>query len=300
MDLTQAFAIAVKITIFATLFATGLAASTEDIGYLRHRPALLARALLATVVLAPIFAIVLALALPIGRPAAIAIVAGALAPGLPTVPRTGRKIGGNVAFACSLLVVTSVLGVITIPLWIEIIRRIAGADVALSPLEVLKMLAPGLLLPLLAGVGLRRFAPSIADKIAEPASRFANALLPGLVLVVLLVGGQALAALGWPAIVAMIVVPLVALGVGHVLGGPRPEDRTVLAIANAARFPALAALIAATSFPEAHALPAVIAYVVISNVVALPYEIMRKRRHLGAQPAAGAPAMSPPLPAPAI
>src|SRR5690606_8441037 len=103
--------------------------------------------------------------------------------------------------------------------------------------------------------------------------------LPGLALVVVLVGLEALRALPWQGLLAMVLAPLVSLLVGHALGGPLPRDRTVLAVSNATRFPALAALVAATSFPDLHAMPAVIAYAAIANLVAVPYELARRREH---------------------
>lgn len=297
MDLQQAFRIAFQITIVAMVFATGLATTTGDLAYLARRPGLLLRSLLATVIIAPVVALLLWRALPIGAPAAIAIIAGALAPGLPTVPRKGRRSGANIAFATCLMFTTTLLGVVTIPLWLEILRRFAGIDVAVPTGAIARLLALGLLIPLVAGIAIRRLAPKVAERIAGPVSALANTLLPGLVLVVLVVGIGALRELGWAALLAMVLAPLVALGVGHALGGPDPRDRTVLAIANAGRFPALAALIAATSFPEVHAIPAVIAYVVIANVLALPYELVRRRAHRAAPEERGAEGLPPGVPA---
>lgn len=279
MDFPHALGLAFRIAIFLTVFATGLATTREDLSYLRHRPALLLRSVLATIVVAPLVAVFLWRVLPIGPTAAIAIVVGALSPGLPTVPRTGRTLGGNVAFATSLLLVTSTLCVITVPLWLGVIGLVSGIDTAVPLPVVARTLALGLVAPLLGGIALRRLAPVLGERLARPLGVTANALLPGLVLVVLIVGVSSIAQLGAAALVAMLLTPAIALVVGHALGGPEPRDRTVLAIANAARFPALAAVVATTSFPEVRALPAVIAYLVISNVVALPYELWRKRVH---------------------
>ncbi len=277
MDLAQAFRIALGVTVFATVFATGLTTTTEDLGYLRHRPSLLLRSLLATVVIAPLVALLVVRGLAVGTPAAIAIVAAALAPGLPTLPKAGKKMGGNVAFASSLLVVTAVCAVVTVPLWLMIISALGGVDVSVSPRSIALMLGLGLLLPLLLGAAIRRLAPKLAARVASPVDRVAEALLPGLALVVVLVGAEAIADLGWRALLAMLVAPLVALVVGHALGGPAPRDRSVLAIANAGRFPALAALIASAAFPDVRALPAVVAYLVISSLVALPYRLARRQ-----------------------
>ncbi|AKF03849.1 bile acid:sodium symporter family protein [Sandaracinus amylolyticus] len=279
MDLQHAFALSLKIAIAAMTVATGLATSTGDLAYLARRRGLLARSLLATVVIAPLIAIALCRALPVGTAGSIAIIAGALAPGMPSVPRTGGKLGGNAAYGCSLLVVTSALGVLTVPLWLSVVGRVVGTTPDVPPLAIARTLALGILVPLGVGLAIRRLAPSLADRLVKPVGALATALLPGLALVLLLVEVHVLRQLEWPVLVAMAAAPVIALAVGHALGGPDPRDRTVLAIANATRFPALAALIATTSFPRVPAMPVVIAYLLIALAIALPYELWRKRVH---------------------
>src|SRR5690606_478545 len=109
-----------------TVFATGLATTPHDLGYLRRRPALLVRTVMATTLIAPIVALCLWRLLPIGAAAAIAILAGALAPGLPTTPRSLGRVGANQRFATSMMLVTTGLGVITIPLWMVVLEKLAG------------------------------------------------------------------------------------------------------------------------------------------------------------------------------
>lgn len=294
MELTAAFGIAFKITIFVMVLSVGLATTTHDLAYLRRHPGLLVRSVLAMAIVAPVVALLLWRALPIGPAAAIALIAGALAPGLPTVPRTEEKVGGNVAFAISLMFVTTLLGVITVPLWLEILRRFVGIETAVPPVAVARTLVMGLLLPLLAGVALRRLAPRTAERVAGPMGRAANALVPGLALIVLIAGAAAIARLSWAALAAMVIAPVIALAIGHALGGPEPRDRSVLAVADAGRFPALAALIATTSFPEVRALPAVIAYLIVANLVTIPYLLWRKRVHGARAGVAPVEAMPPP------
>jgi BASS family bile acid:Na+ symporter len=271
--------IALKIAIAAMTVATGLATTKDDLGYLLRRPGLLARSLIATIVVAPLVAIGLCLAIPVGQATAIAVIAAALAPGLPSIPRTGASIGGNAAFACGLMVVTSVLGVVTVPIWLWVIGRITGIAPATTPLAIARTLAVGILIPLAVGLAVRWLAPTIARRIVGPVGTIAVSLLPGLALVLLIVGAEAIGQLGWAALAVMVIAPVIALAVGHALGGPDPRDRTVLAISNATRFPALAALIATTSYPHAQAIPAVIAYLIVALLISLPYELWRKRVH---------------------
>ena len=79
-----------------------------------------------------------------------------------------------------------------------------------------------------------------------------------------------------------MVFVLASLLIGHLLGGPDPGDRTVLALASASRHPAVAmAAASAISAPEKH--PAVSAAVLlaflVSAIVTGPYVKWRKRGH---------------------
>lgn len=278
MSIDAALRVAFTIAVGTSLFGTGLTTTWRDLAYLFRRPTLLVGSMLATAVVAPLVALVLWRTLPIGPPAAIAIVAGALAPGVPLLPRTAGRIGGNVALASSLMVVSACAGVVTIPLWLSIAGRIAGLHIAVGPVHVARLLGATIVLPLLAGVALRSARPSLAARLVTPVEAIVVALLPGLALFVLLAGFGALVHLGWAALVAMIVAPLVALVVGHLFGGPEPGDRVVLAIANAMRFPALAGLVATTAFPEVPALPSIVAYFVIALLVGFPYQRWQRRR----------------------
>ena len=70
---------------------------------------------------------------------------------------------------------------------------------------------------------------------------------------------------------------IAALLTGHLLGGPNPSDRASLAIACASRHIGLALLIAANARGQ-HALELVVAYLLASAVVTIPYVLWIKKR----------------------
>ena len=77
----------------------------------------------------------------------------------------------------------------------------------------------------------------------------------------------------------------VGLAVGHWLGGGEADNRTVLALATSARYPAVALAIAGANFQEQKAvLGVIVIYLVVGTVVSLPYVWWRKRRHLASAP----------------
>jgi BASS family bile acid:Na+ symporter len=92
----------------------------------------------------------------------------------------------------------------------------------------------------------------------------------------------------WPAIRALVgngtvliiaAMAAIALAVGHLLGGPDPDDRTVLALSTASRHPAIALAVAvaagAESKPE---LAAILLYLIVAALVSVPYVAWRKRQ----------------------
>lgn len=72
---------------------------------------------------------------------------------------------------------------------------------------------------------------------------------------------------------------VIALAIGHGVGGPDPDDRTALAVACATRHLGIAVLVA-TSFPGPRVVVLISAYIVISVLVSVPYLAWRKRQRL--------------------
>jgi BASS family bile acid:Na+ symporter len=82
----------------------------------------------------------------------------------------------------------------------------------------------------------------------------------------------------------LVAFSLAGIFVGHMLGGPDPEERTVLALATCARHPGIALAIVGLNFP--HLKSAVFAvilwHLLIGVIVTLPYKTWRKRMHKAA------------------
>jgi predicted Na+-dependent transporter len=74
---------------------------------------------------------------------------------------------------------------------------------------------------------------------------------------------------------------VVGIAIGHFLGGPDSDDRTVLAFATGTRHPGLALAIAGANCPnrQAEVLAVVACHVIIGLIVSFPYLTWRKRTH---------------------
>src|SRR5262249_37406281 len=87
--------------------------------------------------------------------------------------------------------------------------------------------------------------------------------------------------LGDGTLVAAIVLSGLGLFFGHLLGGPAPENRTVLALATASRHPGVALVTGISASVQAPRLvtAAVLLAFAVSGIVSAPYAAWRKRVH---------------------
>ena len=83
---------------------------------------------------------------------------------------------------------------------------------------------------------------------------------------------SALALIGDGTILAFIAFVIAGIAVGHLLGGPGPDERVTLALCAACRHPGLALAIAKENNPAEHrVVSAVLVYLVINALITLPY-----------------------------
>jgi BASS family bile acid:Na+ symporter len=88
--------------------------------------------------------------------------------------------------------------------------------------------------------------------------------------------------LGNGTLIAILAFIGAGLALGHLLGGPDPEDRAVLALATATRHPGVAMVIASGNFPgEKLVAPALLLYLIMATIASIPYLKWLKRRHQG-------------------
>jgi len=273
-----------KASLALLVFSLGLSATLQDTTHLFRRPGQLARALVAMFVVMPITALILARTLDPPAAVKIALVALALSPLPPTFSRKALKQGGRLSYVAGLLVAATLLAVPLIPLSLELIERNRDLPLQMRPAAVLALVFWSLLLPLLAGMVARKASPALAERVSGPINTIAFAVLVlGVIPILVRVWPAVVSLVGNGTLLAMVVLVLVGLAVGHLLGGPDPEDRTVLALSTAARHPAIAIAIAQANFPDQKLAPAaVLLYVLVSVIVGMPYLKWAKRRHVAA------------------
>jgi BASS family bile acid:Na+ symporter len=146
---------------------------------------------------------------------------------------------------------------------------------------VARVVGISVLAPLALGMLLRYLWPAFAGNVSRVASAVGTLVLVAALIVALIAVWPVMSSFaGDGALLACVAFAVIGLAVGHVLGGPDADDRTVLALATAARHPGVAIAIGAAVFPDEKAVPAaVVLYLLVSAVVSAPYVAWRKRLH---------------------
>jgi len=271
--------LALKASIVLAVFAIGLASRVDDTLFLLSRPKLLVRSVLAINVVMPLVAAAMAWSFDLPEAVEMALVALAVSPVPPLLPKKQVKARGEPSYAIGLLVAAALVAVVFVPVAVALVGLVFRMPVHMDPWPVAVLVFATVLAPLLAGVAVRRLAPGLAARFARPAGLVANIVLTLAFLAVLVTAGPAIAALlGTGAFWAMAAFVAIGLAVGHGLGGPDPHDRTVLALAAATRHPGVAMAITSANFPGyKEVLPAFLLYIVCGAVLAIPYMMWRKR-----------------------
>jgi predicted Na+-dependent transporter len=285
----QAPLLLVSAALFMIMFALGVGLKGDAIVRLRRRPALVLRLLIGSCVLVPLVALLLLklpLSLALSKPARIGIALMAISPSAPLTLRKAGKTGGDRELAAVLQACAAVAAIASIPLIADLYRSsfgVSGWEV--GPKEVALQVGKAQVLPLLAGVVLRRWRPAWAERLSAPLDKLANGLLLLLIVLVLFKAlpllvpflAANLLALGY-----MAVMVLAALAIGYLVAGPEPRERTTLALVTSMRNPGLALLFATTYGAGLPGLKlAVLSYLLVTVLLSVPFLRWQRQRQLG-------------------
>jgi bile acid:Na+ symporter, BASS family len=271
--------LAILASVFLTVLGIGLAASWNDVTYLLRKPGLLVRSFVSMFLIMPAICISAALLTHLPPPIKVALVALAISPVPPFVPKKQIMVRGHLPYVISLLSLAAVFSMLFVPVIASMFGAWFDHPTQVPPAKVAMIVLMTILIPLLLGIAVHARMPALAAKTAIPA---------GVVgLVVLVVCIVPLLIRLWPLIASffgngtvliLAGIALVGTAVGHFLGGPDAGERKVLALATSARHPGVAITIATSAYPEGKlALGAVLLYVLVVTLATLPYVLWSKR-----------------------
>jgi BASS family bile acid:Na+ symporter len=287
MKTAQIIGLVMQASLITIVFCVALNTQRGDIVSLLRRPGLWLRSVLAMNILLPIVAALLAGAFALNRQLEVALIALAVSPVPPILPNKLVKAGASRSNAVALLAMSAAVSIVLIPLMIWLVAKAFGHEVIVPPRIVFKVVATSVLAPLLAGVLVRELAPGLAAKISGPLAIVANILLVAAFVPVLVVAWPELAKqIGNFTLVAITVLTLAGLLLGHVLGGPDPGNRTALALSTASKHPGVAIAVAGIVTPgDKSVVMAVLLAFLMGIIVTAPYTHWRRKKYEGGRAA---------------
>jgi BASS family bile acid:Na+ symporter len=242
---------------------------------------LLLRSLLAMNVIMPIVAAMLAKVFGLREAVGAALILLAVSPVPPILPTKEIKAGGRQSYVVELLATSSLVAIVFVPVAIELLGRVFGRKVHVPMGTVAWAVTTSVLVPLTAGVIVRMLSRSLAERIAGPISQVATVLLVVAFIPVLIAAWpKLLAQIGDFTLVTITLLVVAGLVAGHALGGPRPDDRTALALSTASRHPGVAIAVASVIAPHEQAVvTAVLLAFLVSTLATVPYVRWRRQVH---------------------
>jgi bile acid:Na+ symporter, BASS family len=274
MTITSAILIAANVSLVMTMLCAGMGGISGDRTYLSCRRGLLVRSLLAVVVLQPAFAVWLCYAFALPTAAKTALLALAVSPMPPILPSGLMKVRGSRTFEMALSFVVAVATIATVPASLWAFSLFLDVPPHIDFVMVARLVLLNILLPLAVGFGGRRLSAETTARAIALLTIGATAILALVLVALLIVSRPALPSLvGTGTVMAIVLMALAGLAIGHICGGPARKNRRVLAMATATRHPAIAISLASAALPNDERLAGVvIAFtVLVAGVAAIPY-----------------------------
>jgi BASS family bile acid:Na+ symporter len=237
-------------------------------------------------VLMPIFAATLVGLFTLRPAIAIALLTLAVSPVPPFLPRKQLKVAGEREreYIDGLLDATSLLSILLAPATVVLLGLVFSYHIDIDPLKIARIVALTVLGPFALGLIISYLRPALAERVSPLADKVGILLLVVACVPILIKMWPAMMSLiGDGTLLAIVAFVVVGLAVGHLLGGPKPADRVVLALATAMRHPGVALVIAAgTAAGDKVVAPGLLLYLLVGTIVSIPYVQWRRRQHIAA------------------
>jgi len=271
--------LAEKITFLAFLTgsmgATGLALAPRELAVPLRDGRFVALALGLNFLLAPALAWLLADQLGLDRSFANGLLLIGGAAGAPFLPKLLEIARGDIARGVAMMALLTAGTLVFLP--IALPRIIEGCDA--RPWEIAMPMLLWMVVPLVAGMLVKRFRPTLAARLALPLSKAGSIFL--LVFFVLLFAEHARALLGLfgsRAVLAAALHAAILFIAGWWLGGPRVESRSVLGLGTATRNFGAALVPATTSLRDPQVVLMLVASAITGCALSFSAAAWAKRR----------------------
>lgn len=239
-----------QITIFLLMLNMSLTEGFQSLSFLWRRPPLLLRCLIASFVLVPLVGIAILSIFSLPTSARIALMAMAICPGAPLTYTKLTKMKASTSLAGSYQVIISLFAVLLVPTWILILASIYPNQATVTALDVFKQVTTVQLIPIIVGLGFRKWLPEFADDLMDLVGKVSAFMFLGVVIILLIVALPLILKLGISTWFSIILFITLGIAIGHFLGGPEPETRLTIGLANSTRNAGLALALVTLNFQE--------------------------------------------------
>lgn len=261
------------VTLFEMTIAMGLELKFTEVFEVAKDWRLILRAEFANFVLQPAAAMAVLLVVKPTPMAAAGIILLAACPAAHYAMPFTKFAKGKLAAAAGLLVVLAASTLIFAPIVIDVLLpRFSGgsAQVHVPTGKVITTLAFIILLPLVIGMSLQHWRPTLADRLQKPANRLSVLLNVTMLGCILLVQGHQLARIHPVGYVGIAVLAVASLVIGWLLGGPHSGNRKALAQNTLLRNMGPGLVIAtAAPFAGTPAAPVIVAATLVNGLVGI-------------------------------
>jgi predicted Na+-dependent transporter len=268
--------------VVTSMLAMGMSLTMIQILQPLKNARLIILALLANFVLVPLLAYGITLVIPLEKSLQIGLIVLATAAGAPFLPKLVQGAKGDIAFGVGLMVLLMVVTIIYVPLVLPLLLQ----GVSVNPWDIAQSLIVLMLFPLAIGLLIKSHSPESAAQWQPLMNK-----ISGLAIMIMLVVGLGLNAknilslIGTGGILALLIFIAGCLLIGLLLGGRKPEVRSVMGLGTAQRNVAAAIVVASQNFPEGNTLVFVLVAAILLLLILLP---VSKRLGGSAQPSAAA------------
>jgi BASS family bile acid:Na+ symporter len=242
--------------------------------------------LLATFIVPPAVALLLARILPLNLSETAGLFMVAAAPGAPLLTRNLARRGFDMHLAASYQVWGAVMTPIMIPLLVYGAAKLYARDVWIPPMALVVQIVEKEFVPLLVGMALAHFAPAFAKK-AQPKMNLLGNVVLTLVFVILLwkMGPELRRVTPWVVLAAMLLL-VASIGAMRLLMSIDRIGVRTLEVSNANRHVGLALLLSGQYIHNRDALPTVACYAIVVAVMMMIAPKIFKQRDEVARAAA--------------
>lgn len=274
----QALRILIGLMTFLTLLAIGMGLTFAEVGAAIRRVRVQALALVVNFVAIPALVLFLVWLFGIAGPVATGLVLCALAPGSGVGPLLVEHARGDVGLSVGLLLGLTFSSVLLTPV---LLGWWMGGDVVAAlrstTWPAMRLIAAFQVVPLAAGLLLRRYSESRTRRMQPWVARAAKLLMLGIIAAYLVTRGAILFANG----VGPFVVSLVTIVASFLIGWGSPlrgrASRVAFGLTSMNRNLALAMLLAATLFTQPSTLATILAYGILMLLVGFTTAALLRR-----------------------